>query len=87
MGNYVVNYVRKKNRCLVWICLTLQPFRCSGRLREMTLPDSEKREYGLFMICTPLETVSSSMLEIRLKTSLFCTKNRMDLSFMDIDQK
>lgn len=64
-----------------------KPFRCSGRLREMTLPDSERREYGLFMICTPLETVSSSMLEIRLKTSLFCTKNRMDLSFMDIDQK
>lgn len=64
-----------------------KPFRCSGRLRELTLPDSERREYGLFMICTPLETVSSSMLEIRLKTSLFCTKNRMDLSFMDIDQK
>lgn len=64
-----------------------KPFRCSGRLREMTLPDCERREYGLFMICTPLETVSSSVLEIRLKTSLFCTKNRMDLSFMDIDQK
>lgn len=64
-----------------------KPFRCSGRLREMTLPDCERRDYGLFMICTPLETVSSSVLEIRLKTSLFCTKNRMDLSFMDIDQK
>ncbi|KAK2560482.1 Aryl hydrocarbon receptor [Acropora cervicornis] len=69
------------------INLREDPFRCSGRLRELTLPDSERREYGLFMICTPLETVSSSMLEIRLKTSLFCTKNRMDLSFMDIDQK
>ncbi|XP_032242581.2 aryl hydrocarbon receptor isoform X2 [Nematostella vectensis] len=64
-----------------------KPFRCNGRLREMTLPESDKREYGLFLICTPMETMTNSILEIRLKTSLFCTKNRMDLSFMDIDQK
>ena len=67
--------------------LLSQPFRCTGRLREMTLPESEKREYGLFLICTPLETMHTSILEIRIGKSLFCTKNRMDLSFMDIDQK
>ncbi|EDO44747.1 predicted protein, partial [Nematostella vectensis] len=57
------------------------------KILDMTLPESDKREYGLFLICTPMETMTNSILEIRLKTSLFCTKNRMDLSFMDIDQK
>ena len=72
---------------LTLLLLLPQPFRCTGRLREMTLPESEKREYGLFLICTPLETMHTSILEIRIGKSLFCTKNRMDLSFMDIDQK
>ena len=43
-------------------------------------------KYALFATCTPART-SVSVLEIRMKSTLFCSKNRIDLSFLDLDAR
>jgi len=49
-------------------------------------PDIDNLKYALFAFCTPART-SLSVLEIRMKTTLFCSKNRIDLSFLDLDAR
>lgn len=65
----------------------LKPFKLSGRVQKLNLqPETEKLKYALFAFCTPART-SMSVLEIRMKTTLFCSKNRIDLSFLDLDAR
>ena len=67
----------------------LKPFKISGRIRKLNMPQSDTTEnlkYALFATCTPART-SLSVLEIRMKSTLFCTKNRIDLSFLDLDAR
>ncbi|XP_028409090.1 uncharacterized protein LOC114531676 [Dendronephthya gigantea] len=63
-----------------------KPFRCHGRLRQVDVPDSTCPQMALFLICSPLE-MTTSIIEVRMKSMLFCTKNKLDLTFVDIDQK
>ena len=48
--------------------------------------DNGEDQYGLFAMCTPARP-SCSMLEIRIKSTLFCSKNRLDLTFLDLDAR
>lgn len=63
-----------------------QPFKCHGRLRAVKTNDPSTPRMALFLICSPLE-ISTSIIEVRMKSMLFCTKNKLDLTFVDIDQK
>jgi len=63
-----------------------RPFRCTGRIRDISNPNSKDPEYGLFLICSPLEVIPS-VIELRLRSTLFCTKHKMDFAVMDIDAK
>ncbi|XP_065655613.1 aryl hydrocarbon receptor-like isoform X2 [Hydra vulgaris] len=62
-----------------------KPFHMSGTLRRL-FPNSSKitTNYALFSICTPAVT-TLSVLEIQMENNLFCTKNNLDLTFVDID--
>lgn len=64
-----------------------KPYRVSGTIRALNIePEVESLKHALFAFCTPART-SHSMLEIRMKTTLFCSKNRIDLSFLDLDAR
>lgn len=64
-----------------------KPFKLSGTVRKLNMePDVETLKYALFAFCTPARS-SYSMLEIRMKSTLFCSKNRIDLSFLDLDAR
>lgn len=64
-----------------------KPFKISGRIRKLEMDgDIENLKYALFAFCAPART-SVSVLEIRMKTTLFCSKNRIDLSFLDLDAR
>ncbi|XP_065679353.1 aryl hydrocarbon receptor isoform X2 [Hydra vulgaris] len=62
-----------------------KPFHMSGTLRRL-FPNSSKisTNYALFSICTPAVT-TLSVLEIKMENQLFCSKNRLDLTFVDMD--
>jgi len=64
-----------------------KPFRVCGSIRKLHIePSVENLKYALFAFCTPART-DCSMLEVRIKTTLFCSKNRIDLSFLDLDAR
>nr|ALJ33571.1 Ahr-b [Clytia hemisphaerica] len=64
-----------------------KPFKITGRIRKLNMQqDIVNLKYALFATCTPART-SVSVLEIRMKSTLFCSKNRIDLSFLDLDAR
>ena len=52
----------------------------------MDQPNAEVPQLALFLMCSPVE-ITTSILEVRMKSMLFSTKNKLDLTFVDIDQK
>ena len=64
-----------------------QPFKVSGYMRKLNyLLEKGPDQYGLFAVCTPARP-SCSMLEVRMKSTLFCSKNKLDLTFLDMDAR
>ena len=67
--------------------LILQPFKVSGYMRKLNyMLDDGPDQYGLFAVCQPSRP-TYSMLEVRMKSMLFCSKNKMDFTFLDMDAR
>jgi len=64
-----------------------KPFKVTGYMRRLNyMLEDGPDQYALFAFCQPSRP-SYSMLEIRMKSTLFCSKNRLDLTFLDMDAR
>eukprot|EP00795_Rhopilema_esculentum_P013693 gene13693-4600_t len=64
-----------------------KPFKVSGYMRKLNyMLDDGPDQYGLFAVCQPSRP-TYSMLEVRMKSMLFCSKNKMDFTFLDMDAR